>query len=205
MRLSCRAALVVLALTACNAAPREPAASGAAAPDSLSPMDRRLLASASIALPPSGFAAESLPARDSMGARILVQYCVQCHALPSPAMHAANDWPVVLRRMWMRIDMMHGELGATVPEAAARVQLTNYLTGHALQVASSLPAGPIRPLFEATCSRCHALPDPRTHSSADWPAVVGRMERNMQRMKVSGISREQYQQLVGYLGAASRR
>ena len=36
--------------------------------------------------------------------------------------------------------------------------------------------------FSATCSQCHALPDPVQHTAADWPAVVLRMQRNMVAM-----------------------
>ena len=42
-------------------------------------------------------------------------------------------------------------------------------------------------------------------NKADWPTVVTRMERNMERMKVSGLSPEQAQQIVLYLERASRR
>jgi hypothetical protein len=36
--------------------------------------------------------------------------------------------------------------------------------------------------FRLACSQCHVLPDPRRHTAAEWPAVVARMERNMQWM-----------------------
>ena len=36
--------------------------------------------------------------------------------------------------------------------------------------------------FSATCSQCHALPEPVQHTAADWPAVVLRMQRNMVAM-----------------------
>jgi hypothetical protein len=60
-------------------------------------------------------------------------------------------------------------------------------------------------VFQERCSRCHTLPDPRSHSPSDWPAVVMRMERNMERMKVSGVTPDQAQQIITYLGTASRR
>ncbi len=171
----------------------------------LSQPDRRLLTAATIALPPEGLVAESLPEPASRGAQLLRAYCTQCHALPSPATHAPQDWPSVARRMWVRIDMMHGELGVASPTAADRTQLLNYLLAHALRVAESIPPGPGRDVFEERCSRCHTLPDPRSHSPSDWPAVVMRMERNMERMKVSGVTPGQAQQIITYLGMASRR
>ncbi len=207
MRVLGAAAVLAFAVVACSpSSNQEQPAAGAAAPsDTPTTLDRRLLAAARIALPPEGLAAESLPEPTAIGAGLLGRYCVQCHALPAPAMHSALDWPIVLRRMWVRIDMMHGELGLQSPPAPARLQLTRYLTSHALPAGSRLPAGPSRELFAATCSRCHAIPDPRAHAAADWPGVVLRMEQNMVRMRVSVPSREQSQQIMTYLDGASRR
>ena len=36
--------------------------------------------------------------------------------------------------------------------------------------------------FRRACGQCHALPDPRRHTAAEWPAVVGRMQQNMEWM-----------------------
>jgi cytochrome c2 len=171
----------------------------------LSAMDGRLLAAATILLPPEGLSPDSLPDHASRGAAVLTGYCSQCHALPSPAMHAAQDWPATARRMWVRIDMMHGMLGVRVPTAGDRVAMLNYLIANSLKVAEHLPPGPGRDVFQATCSRCHLLPDPRQHSGPDWASVIMRMERNMERMKVSGVSNAQTQQIIGYLEMASRR
>jgi cytochrome c5 len=165
---------------------------------------RRLLEAANIALPP-GMAPESLPEPTSPGAKLLGQYCTQCHAVPSPAMHGPVDWPGVLRRMWVRIDMMAGALSVQIPTTAERSQLLTYLQNHALKVAENLPAYPGREVFRAVCSRCHALADPKVHSPPDWPVVLMRMERNMEKMKVSGVTRTQAEQIVTYLQAASRR
>jgi len=43
-------------------------------------------------------------------------------------------------------------------------------------------------LFAQTCSQCHALPDPRQHTAAQWPSVVARMELHMKQsdMPLSG-------------------
>jgi cytochrome c5 len=198
-------ALVLAALGACSRGEPAPQASEQGPNPQLTQQERRLLASATIALPPEGLTAESLPEPASRGAQLMVAYCTQCHALPTPAMHAAQDWPGVMRRMWVRIDMMHGELGVAAPSAGDRVALLTYTLAHALRVAENLPAGRGRESFEATCSRCHTVPDPRSHSPADWPAVVMRMERNMERMRVSGISNETTQTIVTYLETASRR
>ncbi|HVM43356.1 MAG TPA: hypothetical protein VMT77_07610 [Gemmatimonadales bacterium] len=170
----------------------------------LTAAQQRLLSAAEIDVPP-GIMPESLPEPASPGAKILAQYCSQCHALPSPAMHAAVEWPQVARRMWLRLDMMAGSLGVQSPSTAERAELLTYLQAHALKVAESLPAGAGRDQFEATCSRCHALPDPRIHSSPDWPVVVMRMEKNMEKMKVSGVTHDQAVTIIAYLQKASER
>jgi cytochrome c5 len=107
--------------------------------------------------------------------------------------------------MWVRIDMMAGALGIQTPTTAERSLLLAYLQKNALKVAEHLPAGPGKDQFMATCSRCHALADPKVHSPPDWPVVVMRMEKNMEKMHVSGVSRPQAEQIVTYLQAASNR
>jgi cytochrome c5 len=196
---------VVLVLGACTAGTGRQG-TAAAAPDSsaIPPMiEQRILRAAMLSLPPVGVKPESLPEPNSPGARVLQQYCTQCHALPSPAMHGAQDWPFVTRQMWLFIDQLQGDLGVQGPSTAERVQMLNYLTAHALQVAASLPNGAGKATFEATCARCHVLPDPRRHSPPDWPNVVMRMERNMERFKVSGVSRQMAESIVSYLQMAS--
>ena len=165
-------------------------------------MQQRLNEAAEIALPP-GLPAESLPEPDSPGARLLVQYCTQCHALPSPSMHGPADWPSVARRMWVRIDMMAGALGIQTPSTAQRAELLDYLEKHALHVAATLPPGPGKAAFVEVCSRCHDLNDPRMHTPPDWPVVVMRMEKDAEIMKVRGITHGEAVQIISYLQAAS--
>jgi cytochrome c5 len=165
---------------------------------------QRLLEAANIALPP-GVAVESLPEPSAPGARVLGQYCTQCHALPSPSMHGSADWPAVARRMWVRIDMMAGGLGIRIPSTAERAQLLGYLQRHALPVAEKLPAGLGKELFETVCARCHVLTDPRVHSPPDWPVVVMRMEVNMEKMKMKRVSNAEATQILTYLQGASAR
>jgi cytochrome c5 len=194
-----------LALAACNGTGGRRA--GAAADTSgARPMgEQRILRAAMLSVPKAGVNPDSLPDKENPGAKVLLQYCTQCHALPSPAAHGAQDWPFVARQMWLFIDQMQGELGIQSPSTLERAQLLAYLQGHALEVATSLPPGAGKETFQATCSRCHVLPDPRRHSPVDWPNVVMRMERNMERFRVSGVSRGMAEQIVSYLQMASAR
>ena len=147
--------------------------------------DQLLLAAAKVALPPAGLAAGDLPEPASRGALLVVQYCGQCHALPTPAAHSATDWPSVARRMWLRMEWLPSSLGVKVPAPSERGTILSYLLANSLKVSGAmLPAGKGRDAFAVVCSQCHGLPDPGTHSADDWPAVYSRMERNMERMQI---------------------
>jgi cytochrome c5 len=162
-----------------------------------------LIAAATIGLPPEGVAPGDLPEPTSRGATLVSKYCVQCHALPTPTAHSATDWPSVARRMWLRMEWLPDSLGVQVPTNAERYEILQYLTGNAMKVSGSvLPEGRGREAFSVICSRCHALPDPRVHSKADWPIVFARMERNMERMKVAPPTAQQAEDLLYYLQTA---
>jgi cytochrome c5 len=180
------ACAAVLVLFACRAAPpsqANQAATGAA--PGLDRADQLLLAAAKVALPPPGVAAGDLPDPQSRGAQLMIQFCSQCHSLPTPTMHSATDWPSVARRMWLRMEMLPASVGVQVPSASDRYTILTYLLANSLKVSGTvLPAGKGRDEYSTVCSQCHALPDPRVHSPQDWPAVYSRMERNMERMQV---------------------
>jgi cytochrome c2 len=199
-------ALWALGLAACARPAGKPqeAATAAAAPlattPDQSPGDALLLASARIALPPTTFSAADLPEPGSTAAALLVKNCGQCHAVPSPAMHAATDWPRILRRMWLRMDMLPDSFQVAVPAVGDRAALSRYLMANALKVAGEdLPAGAGRDKFVEMCSRCHTLPDPRLHSPQDWPGVFMRMEENMNRMQVRPPNRSETEAILLYL------
>ncbi len=169
-----------------------------------SPADQLLLASAKVVLPPPGVSPTDLPDPESQGAKLLVQYCINCHNLPSPATHSTTDWPRTVRRMWLRAAGVPESFGVPVPSTAERQVMLQYLIDNALQVSASLPAGPGRDFFEETCSQCHDLPDPQQHSSEDWVAVVRRMMDRMETMLGHTLTPEQYSRIVLYLETASR-
>jgi len=199
-------AAATLGATACreNPKPAAPPAEPSTAVAQPSPSDELLLAAARIALPPPGITAASLPEPSSPGAVALSTYCAQCHELPSPAMHSATDWPSVVRRMWLRMDRLPGDVGSRAPDEGSRAQLLSYLMANALQVGgANLPAGEGRYEFMMVCSRCHALPDPRVHSPKDWLAVFSRMERNMERMLVVPATPEETNRILSYLQSSA--
>ena len=144
-------------------------------------------------LPPA-FDPSQLPEPDSNGARLVLRYCVQCHNLPNPAMHHAAKWPGIVERMVLRMrgsgnmgelmkDMM---AGVAAPDDADARMLLAYLRKHSQRAldpkrypAVNEPAGRS---FRLACQQCHVLPDPRRHTATEWPAVVARMQKNMEWM-----------------------
>jgi cytochrome c5 len=195
-----RALLMVFAAAgglACGEPPR-----GAAAPPAqvLTRGDRLLLAAATIALPPDWIGPTDLPQPGSRGAKLVVAYCRQCHALPTPKAHGATDWAVVVRRMWLRMEGLPESLRVEVPSQSDRSDILEYLTTNALKVGGTPPPpGKGREAFLATCSRCHAAPDPGLHSKEEWPVVMARVERNMKRMNVATPTGLESEDILSYL------
>lgn len=184
MRSATYAVATMLLALACRAS-QPPQSTATQTAPALSRADQLLLAAAKVALPPSGVAAGDLPDPQSRGAQLVIQFCSQCHSLPTPTMHSATDWPSVARRMWLRMEMLPESLGIKTPTPAERGLILSYLLANALKVSGAvLPAGKGRDEFAVVCNQCHALPDPRVHAADDWPAVYARMERNMERMQV---------------------
>ena len=174
-------------------------------------------------LPPT-FDAAQLPERESRGAKLTVSYCVQCHNLPNPAMHDAARWPGVVRRMVPRMEGK-GNLGKLMADMMAGVRspsaeeervIVAYLRKHAQQPIDparypelSQPAGDS---FRLACNQCHALPDPKRHSAAEWRAVVARMQENMEWMNrvvgskpVPGEPQLRVEQILAFLEKHARK
>lgn len=157
---------------------------------------------------PEGIPASELPQPASRPARLVAEYCSQCHGIPTPRRLSAEEWPLTLRRMTARMERMQRmpmrSLRAPSPEEV-RIML-DYLEDNALRTtpADSLPTNPAAHLFARTCSRCHALPDPAQHAAGEWPGVVERMRENMRRMEVDGITDEQAGRIVEFLQRHAR-
>jgi len=163
---------------------------------------------------PPGVEPRDLPEPHSNGARLLGQYCTQCHEMPSPGMHTAEEWPRVVDRMNQRMQMMSGRgmMGMmhdiNAPADGELEILTAYLQKHAQKPIDktqyedlNTPAGK---LFDATCSQCHGLPDPKQHTADEWPAVVQRMTRNMELMDRPVPDRGALETVLGYLQKHTR-
>jgi len=173
-----------------------------------------------------GIKPDELPDPNSAGAELVAHYCAQCHNLPNPVMHAATEWPGIAERMFRRESMMAhmsgmgmmgqggmmggrgmmggaGMMNIKAPTPEEQNTILSYLKKHALTsvTASAIPAPHTQGalLFAATCSRCHALPNPKTHTAAEWPGVVAQMKGFMQSMGKPVMTGSEEQKITVYL------
>lgn len=179
----------------------------------------RMISSIGAGLPPSSFVPENLPERGARGAAILQAYCVQCHWVPAPQMHTADEWPILVRRMRMRASTLRARMGGPhtsemlgeillsgmasteLPSREDTDSLVAYLQRNALPAATAEPdTTPGGRLFVEVCRTCHELPSPTAHTANEWAGVVARMRGNMLAMDVPQIDDEQYRQIIAYLG-----
>jgi len=143
---------------------------------------------------PPGFTPAMLPEPDSRGAQLTQRYCVQCHNLANPAMHDAARWPAVVHRMVPRMEGK-GNMGKLMSEMMAGVEspapeetkaIVAYHVKHGQKPLdpARIPEvnAPSAEAFRLACGQCHVLPDPRRHTAKEWPAVVARMQKNMDWM-----------------------
>ncbi len=161
---------------------------------------------------PPGTKPEDLPAPDSTGAKLLVRFCGQCHNLPTPAMHTAEQWSTITARMFYRMSMMSGMMGMMNVESPSYEEqqiIVAYLKARALKSISpdALPSrgstGAV--LFRETCSQCHPLPDPKLHTAGEWPKIVERMQANMRTMGKKVITENEKKEIVSYLAQSAGR
>ncbi|TAK10427.1 MAG: cytochrome c [Candidatus Manganitrophaceae bacterium] len=170
-------------------------------------MDQREMREMMGGILPPGVDPQALPDPGSRGAALLAAYCAQCHHLPSPKMHTAEEWPRVSGRMFARERMMTGMRGIMMEMKSPTPQeeeiLMQYLKTHAMKALARgsvpEPDSPGAGLFQQTCSQCHALPDPGQHTASEWPAVVERMRSNMAAMGKRVITEEEKRAITDYL------
>lgn len=157
---------------------------------------------------PPGLMPGQMPESGGKGAVLMQSYCTQCHALPGPGRHTAKEWPQVLDRMLVLMDVANrfgGLLGKiNTPSAEEREQLSSYLGRYALKpLPKELHSQELKGLgataFENHCSNCHALPDPAQYRSSDWTGLTKRMQRNMVIMKYPLPSSEVMMQIQLFL------
>jgi cytochrome c5 len=180
------------------------ASAGAAQATGSYTQDDLILAAAKVALPPTSVTAADLPDPGSQGAQYVVRFCSRCHAVPTPLMHSATDWPGVTRRMWLRMERIDPQYAIPVPEIADQLVILQYLTDNSLKVSeANLPDFPGRARFEQTCAQCHELADPRQHSPGDWYVVVRRMNEHMREILGQELTADEIQEISLYLQNAS--
>ena len=156
---------------------------------------------------PPGIDPSLLPEPKSQGAQLLARYCSQCHNLPGPGSHTAEEWPAVVERMRLRMQMMSrpAMMGMMIesPDDSELLAILSYLQEYAQKPIDDAqyddldtPAGRA---FQSNCSLCHALPDPQQHTSEEWPAVVERMKQNMVTQGKSVPNEATIEEIVGFL------
>ncbi|MDT8387812.1 MAG: hypothetical protein RQ736_09870 [Thiogranum sp.] len=152
---------------------------------------------------PPGMPPQELPQVGSQAAGLLETYCEQCHALPGPGRHTADEWLSVLDRMNLLMDVSNrfgGLMGKVrVPDTGEKEIIRTYLTDNALQELQGTPRGTGAAEFATHCGGCHVLPAAGQHSPERWPAVLERMQRNMAVMKYSPPSADVMGQIQLYL------
>jgi hypothetical protein len=179
----------------------------------------RMISSIGGGLPPADFGPENLPEPESRNALLLQAYCVQCHSLPTPRMHAADEWPILMRRMLMRVQTLENRMGGPLteeiagemalegakvtilPSPAELDTLLTYLQDNALPVVdpAELGTGPEVGLYVRKCSICHDTPDPAAIRSADADAFLARMQANMVVSDVTPLTPDEFRRVFAFI------
>lgn len=179
----------------------------------------RMISSIGAGLPPPMYRASDLPEPESRGARLVGAYCVQCHWIPAPEMHSAEEWPVLMRRMQMRAQTLHDRMGgpltrdlmgdilmsgmasAILPAPEDADSLLAYFQRNAMPAIDPEDLGEGREVdfFVDRCALCHETPDPAAHTMAEWNEVVGRMRANMAVMSVKPLTDEEVRRVLAFL------
>ncbi|MDH5735552.1 MAG: hypothetical protein OEY87_05450 [Gammaproteobacteria bacterium] len=152
---------------------------------------------------PPGITKNQLPDPNGSGAALMENYCTQCHALPGPGRHTADEWPQVFNHMLTLMDVANkfgGLLGhVKTPDNIERQQLINYLQRYALRGLKQKPQGYGATAFENHCNACHQLPDPAYYSAQQWPDIIKRMQHHMTVMQYSAPSIDAMMQIQLFL------
>lgn len=152
---------------------------------------------------PKGISPNMLPNPDSVGAMTLMQVCSQCHGLPAPGLHVANEWPIVVNRMKMHMKWSDKWMDIDIPSENELTTVLDYLQKNA-QVSINKEdytdlGSASGKLFSQTCSQCHVLPDPKQHTTMEWQNVVTRMLGHMTVNNKQQPDEQQTKMIIGYL------
>ncbi len=153
---------------------------------------------------PPALAPDHFPEPDSAGARLVGRYCGQCHYAPAPGHHTAAEWPKVLERMDLLVEVT-ARFGRQLkpleaPSRNERALIGEYLGANALRPLPDAAAAPAD--YRVLCGDCHAAPDPLAYPAADWLAVLARMTAHRQTMARPPARRSAQAQVERYLGLA---
>ena len=179
----------------------------------------RMISSIGAGLPPANFEPGNLPDREARGAGLLTAYCIQCHGIPTPQMHAAAEWPVLIRRMALRAATLRDRMGGPltrkligdirmsgfassyVPSAEDTDTLIAYLQRNALPVPGPGELGDDSEtkFYVEKCSICHETPSPGAHPPAEWGSVVARMQANSLLMDVLPLDDTDRNRIAAFL------
>jgi mono/diheme cytochrome c family protein len=89
-----------------------------------------------------------LPEASTAGAKLVAQYCTQCHGLPSPKQHSAAAWQATVERMNTRMQWMkrnNSPMNINAPTTKELATLTAYLEKNASSSDGEVPSdGPVK-------------------------------------------------------------
>ena len=159
---------------------------------------------------PKGMNPDDLPNADSRGATLLTLYCMQCHDLPTPAMHTASEWPDIVSRMqgYLKANLGGMLSRAMMPPKKDWMTLANYLNENAqtpIHVADFTDINTAEAkAFLSACSQCHQAPAPESHTQSEWPRVVLRMQANSLSAKRQAPDPQTRSQIISFLQRHSK-
>lgn len=158
---------------------------------------------------PQGIPPTLLPNKASDGAQALINNCAQCHGLPAPGLHTAEEWPSVVQRMKMHMRWSKKWMNINIPDKKELSELLNYLQENARK---PIYANAYLDLntengkdFSQICVQCHVLPDPIQHTAEEWPTVVDRMLGYMTVQNKLVPNKQQTEKIVEYLKKNSNK
>jgi len=90
-------------------------------------MSGGMMSSGMMGQTPENNGGQPLPDQKSQQAQLFQHYCSQCHALPSPRAHTAQEWPSVVARMKKTMATQ----GKALPDNEQLEEILGYLQRYA--------------------------------------------------------------------------